>query len=95
MLLPTDGRRLSRTAGSCTRGVLNQQLRVAPEKLAHHYGVANIGAFLSGSTSNALRSANGITTMFIATGQDVATSGNSLPVSCTRNRRLPAICTFL
>jgi len=39
--------------------------------------VASVGAFLSGSTSNALQSANGIALMFIATGQDVANVAES------------------
>jgi len=60
-----------------TREVLQQHLRVTPEQLVHHYGVANVGAFLSGSTSNALQSANAIAAMFIAMGQDVANVSES------------------
>jgi hydroxymethylglutaryl-CoA reductase (NADPH) len=41
--------------------------------------VSNIGSFLSGSTSNALQSANAITAIFIATGQDVANVAESAP----------------
>ena len=37
-----------------------------------HNDIANVGAFLSGANNNGLHSANGITAMFIATGQDVA-----------------------
>ena len=39
--------------------------------------VANIGAFLSGANNNGLHSANAITAMFIATGQDVANVAES------------------
>ncbi|MCU0508082.1 MAG: hydroxymethylglutaryl-CoA reductase [Anaerolineae bacterium] len=54
------------------RDILIQQLRVEPEQLAYHHGVANVGAFLSGANNNGLHAANAITAMFIATGQDVA-----------------------
>jgi hydroxymethylglutaryl-CoA reductase (NADPH) len=59
------------------RGVLIEHMRVEPEKLAHHYGVATIGGMLSGVNNNGLHSANGITAMFIATGQDVANVAES------------------
>jgi hydroxymethylglutaryl-CoA reductase (NADPH) len=45
--------------------------------LFYHYGVASIGGFLSGVNNNGLHSANGITAMFIATGQDVANVAES------------------
>src|SRR5689334_23431610 len=54
-----------------------RHLRVEPEKLAYHYGVANVGAILSGANNNGAQSANGITAMFIATGQDVANVAES------------------
>jgi hydroxymethylglutaryl-CoA reductase (NADPH) len=59
------------------RDVLIQHMRVAPENLAYHYGIANIGAFMSGANNNGLHSANAITAMFIATGQDVANVAES------------------
>ena len=40
-------------------------------------GIANIGGFLSGVNNNGLHSANAITAMFIATGQDVANVSES------------------
>jgi hydroxymethylglutaryl-CoA reductase (NADPH) len=60
-----------------TRDVLRSHLRVEPEQLAHHYGVATVGSFLSGANNNGAQSANGITAMFIATGQDVANVAES------------------
>jgi hydroxymethylglutaryl-CoA reductase (NADPH) len=54
------------------RDVLMSELRVEPESLTYHAGVANVGTLLSGANNNGLHSANGITAMFIATGQDVA-----------------------
>jgi hydroxymethylglutaryl-CoA reductase len=40
-------------------------------------GIANVGAILSGANNNGLHSANAITAMFIATGQDVANVAES------------------
>ena len=59
------------------RSVLVEHMRVEPESLAYHYGVASVGGFLSGVNNNGLHSANGITAMFIATGQDVANVAES------------------
>jgi hydroxymethylglutaryl-CoA reductase (NADPH) len=59
------------------RNVLIENMRVEPEGLAYHYGIANIGGFLSGVNNNGLHSANAITAMFIATGQDVANVSES------------------
>jgi hydroxymethylglutaryl-CoA reductase (NADPH) len=52
-------------------------MRVDPATLSYHAGVANIGAFLSGANNNGLHSPNGITALFIATGQDVANVAES------------------
>ena len=75
-ILRTRGKRVTAEA-TIPRDVVIQQLRVEPEKLAYHYGVANVGAFLSGANNNGAQSANGITAMFIATGQDVANVAES------------------
>lgn len=75
-IMRTRGKRVTAEA-TIARDVLVQQLRVEPEKLVYHYGVSNIGAFLSGANNNGAQSANGITAMFIATGQDVANVAES------------------
>ena len=75
-MLRTRGKRVTAEA-TIPRDILVRHLRVEPEKLATHYGVANVGAFLSGANSNGAQSANGITAMFIATGQDVANVAES------------------
>lgn len=54
------------------RGVLKEHLRVDPETLQHHGNIASVGAILAGLSNNGLHSANAITAMFIALGQDVA-----------------------
>ncbi len=75
-IMHTRGKRVTAEA-TITREVLVQHLRVEPEKLQYHYGVASVGSFLSGANNNGLQSANGITAMFIATGQDVANVAES------------------
>lgn len=70
-VLRTRGKRVTAEA-TIPRQVLVDELRVLPESLAYHAGVANVGAFLSGATNNGLHAPNAITAMFIATGQDVA-----------------------
>jgi len=62
---------------SIPRDVLVQHMRVEPESLQYHAQVANVGAFLSGANNNGCHSPNGITAMFIATGQDVANVSES------------------
>jgi len=70
-LLHSRGKRVT---AECTlaREVLREVLRVEPESLAYHWGVAGLGGFLAGADNNGLHSANAIAAMFMATGQDVA-----------------------
>jgi hydroxymethylglutaryl-CoA reductase (NADPH) len=72
----TRGKRVIAEA-TVKREVLIENMRVEPEKLFYHYNVANIGGFMSGVNNNGAHSANGITAMFIATGQDVANVSES------------------
>lgn len=67
----TRGKRVTAEA-TIPRQVLMDHLRTSPESLHYHYMVANVAGFVSGVNNNGLHSANGITAMFIATGQDVA-----------------------
>ena len=59
------------------REVMIQHMRVDPETLDHLCRVGNLGAFMAGSSSNALHAANALTALFIATGQDVANIAES------------------
>jgi len=70
-MMRTRGKRVT---AECVikREVLLDVMRVEPESLHYHWGVANVGAILSGANNNGLHSPNAITAMFIATGQDVA-----------------------
>lgn len=75
-IMHTRGKRVTAEA-VIKRDVLIQLMRVEPEKLFYHAGIANVGAILSGANNNGLHSANGITAMFMATGQDVANVSES------------------
>jgi hydroxymethylglutaryl-CoA reductase (NADPH) len=75
-IMRTRGKRVTAEA-LIKRDVLIQHMRVEPESLAYHYQVANIGSIMSGANNNGLHSANAITAMFIATGQDVANVSES------------------
>lgn len=90
-IMRTRGKRVTAEA-TIPRDIMIQYLRVDPEKLVYHYGLANVGAFLSGANNNGLQSANGITAMFIATGQDVAnvaeSSAGILYAELTRDKDL-------
>jgi hydroxymethylglutaryl-CoA reductase (NADPH) len=75
-IMRTRGKRVT---AECTikADVLRHHMRVEPESLYYHYGVAQIGSTLAGVNNNGLHSPNGITAMFIATGQDVANVSES------------------
>lgn len=75
-IMRTRGKRVTAEA-LIKREVLVEHMRVEPESLAYHAGVANIGAFMSHANNNGLHSANAITAIFIATGQDVANVAES------------------
>jgi hydroxymethylglutaryl-CoA reductase (NADPH) len=85
-MMRTRGKRVTAEA-VIKREVLSSIMRVEPENLAYHYGVANVGSILSGANNNGLHSANAITAMFIATGQDVANVAESSAASSTPSSR--------
>ena len=72
----TRGKRVTAEV-TIPRRVLTSIMRVEPESLHYHLGVANVGSFLAGVNNNGLHSPNGITAMFVATGQDVANVAES------------------
>ena len=75
-IMRTRGKRVTAEA-IIPREVLVQNMRVVPEQLFYHYGVSNIGSIMAGVNNNGLHSANAITAIFIATGQDVANVSES------------------
>ena len=70
-ILRTRGKRVTAEA-LLKRDILKEHLRAIPEVLDYHQRVSTIGAIFSGANNNGAHSPNGITAMFIATGQDVA-----------------------
>ena len=52
-------------------------LRTTPQNMFYQRQLSNMGALLSGSVNNGTHFANGITALFIATGQDVANIAES------------------
>jgi hydroxymethylglutaryl-CoA reductase (NADPH) len=75
-IMRTRGKRVVAEA-LIPRDILIENMRVEPETLQYHSGVANVGAFMSGANNNGAHSPNAITAMFIATGQDVANVSES------------------
>jgi hydroxymethylglutaryl-CoA reductase (NADPH) len=52
-------------------------MRTSPESLHYHHQVSSVAGFMSGVNNNGAHSPNGITSIFIATGQDVANVAES------------------
>ena len=57
--------------------ILQDVMHVSAEALFKQRQLSNMGAFLANSSNNGSHSANGLTAMFIATGQDVANIAES------------------
>ena len=75
-MMRTRGKRVTAEA-VIRRDVLLEIMNADTESIYHHGKVANVGAMLSGANNNGCHSANAITAMFIATGQDVANVAES------------------
>ena len=75
-MLLTRGKRV---VAECTiRGdLLKSLMGISAKDLFWSRQVSNAGAFLAGSANNGAHAANGLTAMFIATGQDVANVSES------------------
>ena len=57
--------------------LLSSALRTTARTLHYQRKVSNVGAIMGGSVNNGAHAANGLTAMFIATGQDVANIAES------------------
>ena len=75
-IMRTRGKRVTAEA-VIKRDVLLNIMDADTESLYYHSKVANVGAMLSGANNNGCHSANAITAMFMATGQDVANVAES------------------
>lgn len=75
-MMRTRGKRVTAEA-VITREVLRTLMGVESTDLVYHHGIANVGSFMAGVNNNGLHSANAVTALFIATGQDVANVAES------------------
>ncbi|WJG09860.1 hydroxymethylglutaryl-CoA reductase [Aliiglaciecola sp. LCG003] len=75
-IMRTRGKRVVAEA-TIKREHLLSVMRVEPKQIDYHGRVAAVGSFLSGVNNTGLHSPNGITAIFIATGQDVANVSES------------------
>jgi len=75
-ILNTRGKRVTAEV-TIKKNDLIDIMRVDPKQIGQHQRVAAVGSFLAGANNTGLHSANGITAMFIATGQDVANVSES------------------
>lgn len=75
-MMRTRGKRVTAEA-VVKRDALLEIMDADTESLYYHSKVANVGSMLSGANNNGCHSANAITAMFLATGQDVANVSES------------------
>ena len=75
-MMRTRGKRVTAEA-VIKRDALLEIMDADTEAIYYHSKVANLGAMLSGANNNGCHSANAITAMFLATGQDVANVAES------------------
>lgn len=75
-VIRTRGKRVTAEA-VVPRSVLESLMHTSTEPLHRHHQIANVGGFISHVNNNGCHSANGITAVFIATGQDVANVAES------------------
>jgi hydroxymethylglutaryl-CoA reductase (NADPH) len=74
--LKTRGKRVT---AECTLSeeTMLHHLGVEPQAIHHHAQVATLGSFFSGANTNGAHPANGLASLFIATGQDEANVAES------------------
>ena len=70
-MLSTRGKRVVAEV-TLRRDAMREVLGVDPKEVFAMRQITNVGAFLAGAANNGLHVANGLTALFIATGQDVA-----------------------
>jgi hydroxymethylglutaryl-CoA reductase (NADPH) len=75
-MLRTRGKRVVAEA-TIPAALIREHMRIDSPTLFQARQVSNLGGFMSGVNNNGAHSANGITAMFIATGQDVANVAES------------------
>ena len=59
------------------QALMQSMMHTSTQAMQYQRGLSNLGSFVAGSINNGAHSANGITALFIATGQDVANVAES------------------
>ncbi len=72
----TRGKRVTAET-TLPKDVMVHHLGAEPESLHHHGKIATLGSFFAGNTTNGAHPANGLASLFIATGQDEANVAES------------------
>ncbi|MGE5286127.1 MAG: hydroxymethylglutaryl-CoA reductase [Micromonosporaceae bacterium] len=75
-ILHTRGKRVTAEA-TIPPGLAREVMHTTPERMFQARQVSNLGGFMSGVNNNGNHSANGITALFVATGQDIANVAES------------------
>jgi len=75
-MLRTRGKRVTAEA-VIPEDIVRNKMNSSPFRLQYGINLSTIGSFMSGALNNGLHSANGVTAIFIATGQDVANVAES------------------
>jgi hydroxymethylglutaryl-CoA reductase (NADPH) len=75
-ILATRGKRVTAEA-TIPAGLIREVMHTTPAQMFQGRQLSNLGGLMSGVNNNGNHSANGITAMFVATGQDIATVAES------------------
>jgi len=70
-VLRTRGKRVTAEV-RVPENIMREQLNQSPRRLELYHNIGCLGGYMSGANNNGSHSANGITALFIATGQDAA-----------------------
>jgi hydroxymethylglutaryl-CoA reductase (NADPH) len=70
-VLRTRGKRVTAEI-TIPEKIVREQMNQSPTRLQFYHNIGNLGSYFSGAVNNGSHSANGITALFIATGQDAA-----------------------
>ncbi len=75
-ILATRGKRVTAEA-MIPADLCREVMHATPEQMFHARQISNLGGLMSGVNNNGSHSANGITALFVATGQDIANVAES------------------
>jgi hydroxymethylglutaryl-CoA reductase (NADPH) len=75
-ILATRGKRVTAEA-TIPAGLIREIMHTTPEEMFRAHQLSNLGSLMSGVNNNGGHSANAITALFVATGQDIANVAES------------------